>query len=51
MLSATGDKTTFDMEEVFGGLMSGLITRTIPDLTPSFEKFARALKERAESDE
>lgn len=50
-LSATGDTTTFDMQEVFGGLMSGLIIKTIPDLNPSFEKFAKALKERAESNE
>lgn len=50
-LSATGDKTTFDMEEVYGGVMSGLITKTIPDLNPSFEKFAKALKKRAERNE
>lgn len=50
-LSATGAKTTFDMEEVYDGVMSGLIVKTIPDLNPSFEKFAKALKERAESNE
>ncbi len=50
-LSPIGDKTTFDMEEVYGGVMSGLITRTIPDLNPSFEKFSKALKERAERNE
>lgn len=49
VLSPQGDKTRFDMEEVFDGLLSGLILKTIPDLNPSFEKFAKTLKERAES--
>lgn len=33
----------FDMSETFSGLMSGLIVKSIPDLTPSFEKFATGL--------
>jgi hypothetical protein len=37
------------MEEVYSGLMAPLITRSIPDLTESFEKFADGLKEAAES--
>jgi hypothetical protein len=41
--------TDFEMREVFSGLMAGLITRTIPDLQPSFHEFAAALKNRAES--
>ncbi len=48
-LSETGGVTTFEMQEDFRGALSGLIARTIPDLTPSFEKFAKALKEKAES--
>lgn len=47
----TGGSTTFDMQEVFSGALSGLITKSIPDLTPSFEKFAQALKEKAENHE
>jgi hypothetical protein len=39
----------FEMREVFSGLMAGLITRTIPDLQPSFLEFGAALKNRAES--
>jgi len=50
-LSSIGDKTAFDMEEVYSGVMSRLIVKTIPDLKPSFEKFAKALKERAEGNE
>ncbi len=33
----------FEMSEVFSGLMAGLITKSIPDLTPSFERFANGL--------
>lgn len=40
----------FTMTEVFSGLMAPLITRSIPDLQPSFEEFAGALKRRAEQD-
>ncbi|MEL6644853.1 MAG: SRPBCC domain-containing protein [Pseudomonadota bacterium] len=43
-LSRSNGLTTFDMEEVFGGPLSGLIVKSIPDLNPSFEKFAQALK-------
>lgn len=39
----------FAMQEVFSGPLSGLITRSIPDLTPSFETFAQTLKARAEA--
>jgi len=38
----------FAMQEVFTGWLSFLITRFIPDLQPDFEKFALALKQRAE---
>lgn len=50
-LSDTGGSTTFKMQEVFSGALSGLIVKSIPDLTPSFEKFAQALKEKAENHE
>lgn len=39
----------FDMREEFSGLMAPLITKSIPDLQPSFEEFALALKQRAET--
>lgn len=50
-LSGADGLTTFGMQEVFGGALSGMIVKTIPDLNPSFEKFAQALKERAENNE
>ena len=46
-----GGSTTFEMQEVFSGALSGLIVKSIPDLAPSFEKFAQALKEKAENHE
>lgn len=39
----------FRMQEVFSGLMSPLIVRSMPDLTESFEQFATSLKAKAES--
>jgi hypothetical protein len=50
-LTDLGGSTTFKMQEVFSGALSGLIVKSIPDLTQSFEKFARALKEKAENHE
>lgn len=44
-----GDQTRVTTREVFGGLLLPLISRTIPDLQPTFEQFAAALKARAES--
>jgi len=38
----------FSMNETFSGLMSPLISRSIPDLQPAFNEFAAALKKRAE---
>lgn len=38
----------FSMREIYTGLLSGLITKSIPDLQPAFEEFAAALKQRAE---
>jgi len=36
------------VREVISGLLAPLLTRSIPDLQPSFEEFAAALKRRAE---
>lgn len=38
----------FTLREVFSGLLAPLITRSIPDLQPSFDEFAAALKIWAE---
>lgn len=40
---------TFTMREVFSGLMAGMITKSIPDLNPSFDEFVACLKREAES--
>ena len=40
--------TRFEMREEFSGPLAGLIVRSIPNLTPSFEKFSQALKAKAE---
>jgi hypothetical protein len=45
----TPDTVEFSMEEVFDGLMAGVIGKSIPDLQPAFDEFARCLKSRAES--
>jgi hypothetical protein len=37
------------MREVYSGPLAGLISRSIPDMTESFEQFADGLKEAAES--
>ena len=37
------------MHEEYTGPMAGLIFRSIPDLGPSFERFAAGLKAQAES--
>jgi hypothetical protein len=42
-------ETQFAMREEFTGLLAPLITKSIPDLQPSFETFAADLKRRAES--
>ena len=41
--------TMFHMQEGFTGPLSGLITRSMPDLTDSFRTFALALKSKAEA--
>lgn len=47
-LTATPQGTTFVMTEVFTGLLLPLIWRSMPDLDPSFQKFAAGLKLHAE---
>jgi hypothetical protein len=39
----------FDMREAYTGPMAGLIFKSIPDLGPSFQKFADGLKRQVES--
>jgi len=47
-LTPEGGATRFTMREEYSGPLLPLIFRTIPDLQPSFDKFARGLKNRAE---
>lgn len=46
---AAGGIVEFRMNEVFRGLLSPLIERSIPDMQPAFDEFAAALKKRAEA--
>lgn len=49
-LAKTGDGAVeFSMREVYSGLMAPLIGKSIPDLQPAFDEFARDLKSAAES--
>jgi len=43
-LLPSGECTNFTMREVYSGPMAPLILRSMPDLTPSFEKFAKGLQ-------
>jgi hypothetical protein len=47
-LDPVGVGTTFSKTEEFTGPLSGLIARSIPDLTDSFDQFADGLKAAAE---
>jgi hypothetical protein len=48
-LTPKGDGTVeFFMIEVFSGLMSPLIVKSIPDMGPAFAEFAACLKKQAE---
>jgi hypothetical protein len=47
-LDPVDEQTTFTMTEEFTGPLSGLIARSIPDLTGSFNQFADGLKTAAE---
>ena len=48
-LTPQGTAVSFTMTEEFTGLMAPLITRSIPDLQPAFDAFARDLKKAAEA--
>ena len=39
---------SFSMTEIYSGPMAGMITKSIPDLQPAFDEFARCLKSEAE---
>ncbi|MEP0521928.1 MAG: SRPBCC domain-containing protein [Hyphomicrobiales bacterium] len=47
-IAATEYGSAFRMREEFSGLFAGPITKSMPDLTPSFIKFANTLKQEAE---
>jgi hypothetical protein len=49
-LTPQGDGTTrFDMREEFTGPLVPMVWRSMPDLQPSFDKFASGLKAKAET--
>lgn len=47
-LTADGEGTRFQMREEFSGPLLGMIWKSMPDLQPSFDKFAAGLKAEAE---
>ena len=49
LLGQAGGEVAFRMREEYSGPLLRLIWRSMPDLGPSFERFARGLKQRAES--
>jgi hypothetical protein len=48
-LEPDGGGTRFTMREIYTGPMAGLIFRSIPDLTASFQQFAAGLSQQAGS--
>lgn len=48
-ITPTQTGSTFSMTEEFSGPLSGLITKSIPDMTESFDHFADGLKAAAEA--
>lgn len=48
-LTPDGRGTRFHMREEYRGPLLGIIWRSMPDLQPSFDKFAAGLKARSES--
>jgi hypothetical protein len=48
LLTATQGGIRFDMDEIYTGPLAPLFTKSIPDLNPSFQKFANGLKLEAE---
>lgn len=47
-LTKKDDAVEFGMREVYSGLMSPMIERSLPDLQPAFDEFAAALRKQAE---
>ena len=47
-LTPQGASTKFALHEVFTGPMAGVIRKSMPDLQPSFDQFADALKRLSE---
>lgn len=45
----TPDLVEFSMEEVFDGLLAGVIGKSIPNLQPAFDEFAACLKASSEA--
>jgi uncharacterized protein YndB with AHSA1/START domain len=48
-LTPAAGGTTFRMREEYTGPLLGLIWRSMPDLQPSFDRFAEGLRRRVES--
>lgn len=44
-----GEITHVTMREEYGGLLEGMMWRSMPDLQPSFDRFVNGLKARAET--
>ena len=44
-----GETTHLTMREEYGGLLEGMMWRSMPDLKPSFDRFVNGLKARAET--
>ena len=47
-VNSSGEGSEFTMTEEYTGLLAPLITKSIPDMTESFEQFADGLKQGAE---
>jgi uncharacterized protein YndB with AHSA1/START domain len=47
-LAAEAAGTRFTMREEYTGPLAGMVFKSIPDLGPSFRRFAEGLKQRAE---
>jgi uncharacterized protein YndB with AHSA1/START domain len=48
-LAPEGNGTRFTMREEYAGPLAGMMIKSIPDLGPSFRRFAEGLKQRVES--
>lgn len=48
VLTAKSGVTTFEMEEVFRGIMLPLIKRSLPDFRQAFDQYAKDLKKACE---